>query len=147
MSKLIRNNLVRGLFKVRFETNKLCNACQLGKQTRNSFRPKNIVSTSRPLELIHMDLFRPTKIISLKGKKYDLVIIDDYSRYTWVMFLAHKDESFTIFQKFYKKVTNEKNTTTLAIRSDHGTKFENSQFDKFCCDHGISHNFSTPRTS
>ena len=61
------------------------------------------------------------------------------------MFLAHKDEAFTIFQKFYKKVTNEKNTTIVAIRSDHGTKFENSQFDKFYSDHGISHNFSAPR--
>ena len=82
MSKLIRKDLVRGLSKVRFETNKLCNAYQLGKQTRNSFRPKNIVSTSRPLELIHMDLFGPTKTTSLGGKKYSLVIMDDYSRYT-----------------------------------------------------------------
>ena len=70
-----------------------------------------------------MDLFRPTSTTSLGGKKYDLVIVDDYSRYTWVMFLAHKDEAFTIFQKFYKKVTNKKNTTILAIRSDHGIEF------------------------
>ena len=60
------------------------------------------------------------------------MIVDIYSRYTWVMFLANKDEAFTIFQKFYKKVTNEKNTTTLAIRSDHDTEFENNQFEKFC---------------
>ena len=88
-----------------------------------------------------MDLFGPTRTISLGEKKYNLVIIDDYSRYTWVMFLAHKDEDLTIFQKFYKKVANEKNITILVIRSDHGTKFEINQFDKFCCDHGISHNF------
>ena len=82
MSKLIRKDLVRGLPKVRFETNKLCDACQLGKQTRNSFRPKNIVFTSKPLELIHMDLFRPTRTTSLGEKKYGLVIVDDYFRYT-----------------------------------------------------------------
>ena len=61
------------------------------------------------------------------------------------MFLAPKDEAFTVFQKFYKKVTNEKNTTILAIRSDHGTEFENSQFDKFYFNHEISHNFFVPR--
>ena len=97
MSKLIIKDLVRGLPKVRFETNKLCDACQLGKQTRNSFRLKNIVSTSRPLELIHMNLFEPTRTTSLGEKKYGLVIIDNYSRYIWIIFLAHKDEAFTIF--------------------------------------------------
>ena len=97
MSKLIRKDLVRGLSKVKFETNKLCDACQLGKQTKNSFRPKNVVSTSRPLELIYMNLFGPTRTTSLGEKKYGLMIIDEYSRYTWVMFLAHKDEVFTIF--------------------------------------------------
>ena len=97
MSKPIRKDLVRGLSKVRFETNKLCDACQLGNQTRNNFRHKNIISTSRPLELIHMDLFGPIRTTSLGGKKYGFVIVDDYSRYIWVMFLAHKDEAFTIF--------------------------------------------------
>ena len=61
------------------------------------------------------------------------------------MFLAHKDEAFTIFQKFYKKVTNDKNTTILVIRSNYGTEFENSQFDKLYYNHGISHNFFAPR--
>ena len=62
------------------------------------------------------------------------------------MFLAHKDETFELFQKFVKKVFIEKNTTILSIRSDHGIEFENSQFEKFCLEHGISHNFSAPRT-
>ena len=114
MSKLIRKDLVRGLAKVRLETNKLCDACQLGKQTRNSFRPKNIVSTSRSLELIHMDLFGPTRITSLGEKKYGLVIVDDYSRFTWILFLAHKDETFLAFIKFYKRVSNEKKILLLS---------------------------------
>ena len=82
MSKLIKKNLVKGLPKINYERNRLCDACQLGKQTRNTFKPKNIVSTTRPLELLHMNLFRPTRIISLGGKRYGLVIIDDYSRFT-----------------------------------------------------------------
>ena len=97
MSKLIRKDLVRGLSKVRLETNKLYDACQLGKQTRNSFRPTNIVTTSRPLELIHIDLFGPTRTTSLGGKKCGLIIKNDYLRYTWVIFLDHKDEAFTVF--------------------------------------------------
>ena len=92
-----------------------------------------------------MDLFGPTRTTSLGGKRYVLVIVDDYSRFTWVMFLAHKDETFGLFQKFVKKVSIKKNTTMLSIRSDHGTEFENTQFEKFCSKHGISHNFFAPR--
>ena len=97
MSKLVKKNLVKGLPKVNYERNKVCDACQLGKQTRNTFKPKNIVSATRPLELLHMDLFGPTRTISLGGKRYGLVIVDDYSRFTWVIFLAHKDETFGLF--------------------------------------------------
>ena len=89
MSKLIRKNLVKGLPKVNYERNKLCDACQLEKQTINTFKPRNIVSTTRPLELLHMGLFGPTRTASLGGRRYGLVIVDDYSRFTWVIFLAH----------------------------------------------------------
>ena len=82
ISKLISKNLVKGLPKIDFENFRICDACQLGKQTRESFKSKNIVSTSRPLELIHMDLFGPTRTTSLGGKKYGLVIIDDFTRFT-----------------------------------------------------------------
>ena len=70
-----------------------------------------------------MDLLARTT--SLGGMKYALVIIDDYSRYTWVLFIAHKDKTFKDFKKFYKRVTNLKNQSVISIRSDHGTEFEN----------------------
>ena len=143
---MISRNLVKGLPKIDFDKFRICDACQLGKQTRGSFKSKNIVSTSRPLELIHMDLFGPTRTTSLGGKKYGLVIIDDFTRFTWVLFLAYKDETFSVFEKFYKKVINEKNLTLVNIRSDHGTEFENQFFEKFCEENGIGHNFSVPRT-
>ena len=146
MSKLIKKNLVKGLPKVNYERNRLCDAYQLGKQTRNTFKPKNIVSTTRPLELLHMDLFGPTRTASLGGRRYGLVIVDDYSRFTWVMFLTHKDETFELFQKFTKKVFTEKNSNIISIRSDHGTEFKNSLFEKFYSEHGINHNFLAPRT-
>ena len=124
MSKLAKKNLVKGLPKVSYERNRLCDACQLGKQTRNTFKPKNIVSTTRSLELLHMDLFGPTRTTSLEEKRYGLVIVDDYSRFTWVMFLAHKDKTFALFQNFVKNISIEKNTTILSIRSDHGAWYK-----------------------
>ena len=75
MSKLVKKNLVKGLPKVNYERNRLCDACQLRKQTRNTFKPKNIVSTTRPLKLLHMDLFGPTRTTTLGGKRYEFVIV------------------------------------------------------------------------
>jgi len=61
-----------------------------GNKLKLLFSSKNIVSTSRPLELLHLDMFGPTGNASIGGKRYGLVVVDDYSRWTWVMFLAHK---------------------------------------------------------
>ena len=93
-----------------------------------------------------MDLMGPTRTASLGGMKYAFVIVDDFLRYTWVLFIASKDEIFKIFKKFYKRIINLKSQSVISIRSDHGTEFENQFFDHFCIKHGIDHNFSTPRT-
>ena len=97
--KLAKKDLVIGLPKISFEKDRLCGACQQGKQTKISFKSKNIVSTSRPLQLLHMDLIGPSRTMSLGGKLYILVIVDDFSRFTWVTFLAHKNEAFSSFTK------------------------------------------------
>ena len=87
LNKLISKNLVIGLLKLKFEKYNFCEACQKGKQTKHSFKLKNIISTSKPLELLHMDLFGPSRTMSLCGNYYALVVVDDISRYTWTMFL------------------------------------------------------------
>ena len=104
LSKLSRKELVIGLPKIKYEKDRLCKACQHGKQTKKSFKSKNIVSTSRPLQLLHMDLFGPSRTASFGGKYYCLVIVDDFSRYTWVMFLTTKDEAFPFFTRLIRKV-------------------------------------------
>jgi len=91
-------------------------------------------------------LFGPSRTLSLGGKKYGLVIIDDYTRLTWVYFLAHKDEPFENFKVFYKRVQNEKGFCISAIRSDHRKEFENVDFENYCRENGISQNFFCPRT-
>ena len=124
----------------------MCDACQKGKQVKNSFHSKNIVSILKPLELLHMDLFGPSRIKSFGGNYYALVIVDDFSRYTWTLFLTIKSEAFKEFKKFAVLVQNEKDLKIKAIRSDHGGEFQKELFENFCEEHGISHNFSAPRT-
>jgi hypothetical protein len=76
-----------GLTNVCFEKDRPCGAYQAGKQVRASHHAKNIMTTTRPLELLHMDLFSPIAYISIIGSKYDLVIVDDYTCFTWIFFL------------------------------------------------------------
>jgi len=102
LNKLKRKELVRGLPHQNFESNRICKACTKGKFIRSSFHAKNVVSTSRVLELVHMDLFGPNDIASLGGKKYYFVSVDDFSRFTLVYFLEKKSETCDYFSKFVK---------------------------------------------
>ena len=146
INKLISKDLVRGLPTKSFKDNQVCGTCIQGKQVRSSFKPKLTVSTTKPLELLHMDLCGPMRVLSRGGKRYVFLIVDEYSRFTWTLFLATKDETFTMFEMFAKLVQKKFNKEIISIRSDHGLEFENSQFLKFCITNGIEHNFSAPRT-
>jgi hypothetical protein len=88
LQKLSKLVLVKGLPVTKFVKDKICDACQLGKQTKSSFKKNKVISTSRSLELLHIDLFGPIRTASLSGKLYAFVIVDDYSRYTWVLFFC-----------------------------------------------------------
>jgi len=99
----------------------------------------------KPLELLHMDLFGPSRTMSLGGNYYALVIVDDYSRYTWTLFLESKSDAFSAFKKLARRLQNTKNSNIGSIRSDHGGEFQNEKFSKFCEKMGILHNFSAPR--
>jgi hypothetical protein len=79
ISQLNKLGLVRGLPNLKYSSDALCEACQRGKFSKTSFKAKKVISTSRPLELLHVDLFGPVKTASINGKKYGLVIVDDYS--------------------------------------------------------------------
>lgn len=108
LSKLFKHNLVRCLSNIKFEKDRVCEVCVKGKQTKSSFQPKNAVTSERILELLHADLLGPTKILSMGGKRYGFVIVNDFSRFIWVLFLSHKDETFEAFKKFCKKVQNDR---------------------------------------
>ena len=93
-----------------------------------------------------MDLVGPSRTRSLGGKHYAYVIVDDYSRFTWIMFLTSKDETCSLFEVFTKRVQNEQGSHILAVRSDRGGEFENHRFNTFCEENGILHSLSAPRT-
>jgi transposase InsO family protein len=92
-----------------------------------------------------MDTVGLSWVRSMGGKWYVLVIIDDYSRYSWVFFLESKDEVFVHFRLFALRLNNEHPNCLKAIRSDNGTEFRNASFDEFCLEHVIDQQFSTPR--
>src|SRR5438105_8063356 len=146
LKKVFKSNLVRGVKDVTFEKDKLCGAYQVGKQVANTHPHKNFMSTSRPLELLHMDLFGPTTYKSIGGNLYCLVIVDDYSRYSWVFFLQEKSETMGIFKKFAKRAQNLFDNKIVKIRSDNGSEFKNSHIDHYCDEHGIKHELSSTYT-
>ena len=106
-----------------------------------------MVSTFRCLELLHMDLFGPSAVRSYGGNYYTLVIVDDYSRYTWTRFLKNKTQAFEEFKIFSKKVQNQLGCKIVSIRTDHGREFDNKvQFGVYYDANGVTHNLSAPRT-
>nr|GEW61409.1 hypothetical protein [Tanacetum cinerariifolium] len=146
MNKLVKGNLVRDLPSKLFENDQTCVACQMGKQHRASCKHKTENSISLPLYLLHMDLFGPTFIKSLMKKKYCLVVIDDYCRFTWVFFLATKDETISILKPFINGIENLVDHKVKVIRCDNGTEFKNKEMNQFCEMKGILRQFSVART-
>jgi len=96
--------------------------------------------------MVHMDLCGPMKVRSRGGSRYVFVLVDDYSRYVWPIFLFTKDETFDEFVVLMKLAQNKYENKLVSIRTDHGTEFDNQAFIKYCRENGVGHNFSAPRT-
>ncbi|GJW08908.1 retrovirus-related pol polyprotein from transposon TNT 1-94 [Tanacetum coccineum] len=93
INHLAKYGLVRGLPKLKFEKDHLCLACAIGKNKKQSHKTKSKDTNQEKLYLFHMDLCGPMRVTSINGKKYILVIVDDYSWFKWVKFLASKDKA------------------------------------------------------
>ncbi|GKE82756.1 putative ribonuclease H-like domain-containing protein, partial [Tanacetum coccineum] len=146
INKLVKENLVRSLPLKHFENDQTCVACLKGKQHRASYKSKVMNPITKPLFMLHMDLFGPTFVSSLMHKKYCLVITDDYNRFTWVFFLATKDETSEILKNFIKEIENLVDKKVKIIRCDNGTEFKNKVMDDFCREKGIRREYSVART-
>nr|GEU45071.1 hypothetical protein [Tanacetum cinerariifolium] len=146
MNILVKGNLVRGLPTKVFEIDNTCVAYKKGKQHRASCKTKPISSMDQPLYRLHIDLFRPNFVKSMNKKSYCLVVTDDYSRFTWVFFLASKDETSLILKTFITGLENQLSLKVKVIRSDNGTEFKNHDLNQLCGMKEIKREFSVPRT-
>jgi transposase InsO family protein len=146
LHKLLKGKHILGLTNIHFEKDRICSACQVGKQVAVHHPQKNIMTTDRPLELLHMDLFGPITYISIDESKYCLVIVDDYSRFTWIFFLQEKSQTQETLKRFLRRAQNEFGLRIKKIKSDNGTEFKNSQIEGFLEEDGIKHEFSSPYT-
>ncbi|GJS74029.1 retrovirus-related pol polyprotein from transposon TNT 1-94 [Tanacetum coccineum] len=120
INDLARNNLVTGLPKFKYHKEHLCPLCKQGKSKRASHPPKPVPNSKKRLHLLHMDLCGPMRIVRINGKRYVLVIVDYYSRYTWVHFLRSKDEAPKVIKTFLKRITVLLQAPVIIVRIDNG---------------------------
>nr|GEU92759.1 retrovirus-related Pol polyprotein from transposon TNT 1-94 [Tanacetum cinerariifolium] len=146
INDLARKDLVRGLPRLKFETDHLCSACQLGKSKKHTHKPKTENTNLEVLNTLHMDLCGPMRVQTINGKKYILLIVDDYSRFTWVKFLRSKDETPEVVIKFVQQVQVGLNKTVRYIRTDNGTEFINQTLTEYYERLGIFNQKTVPRT-
>nr|GEV66628.1 hypothetical protein [Tanacetum cinerariifolium] len=142
INHLARQGLVRGLSKLKFEKHHLCSACAMGKSTKKTHKPKSEDTNQEKLYLLHMDLYGPMRVESINRKKYILVIVDDYSRFTWVKFLRSKDETPDFIIKFLKMIQVRLKVPVRRIQTDNGTEFVNQTLRDYYEEVGISYETS-----
>ena len=146
VAKVSKLEAIEGLPKFGKAEKTIYGACQMGKQTKASHHKVNVIATLCCLELLHVDLMGPTRTESLRGKRYIMVIVDDFLGYTSVEFLREKSEACEKLKILCKRLQNEKRVPIVKIRSDHGKEFENARFELFCEKNVIKKEFSSPKT-
>ena len=136
------NNQVKPIPKRTLST---CEGCLLGKSTRRTFKESHTRQT-KPFALIHMDLAGPMRTRSIQGSFYYYVLVDDYTRFKWVLFIQTKDQALERFKTFVTFITTQFNTPIRAVRSDRGGEFISSEFSKFLEEKGIYHQLTAPHS-
>nr|GEW34968.1 hypothetical protein [Tanacetum cinerariifolium] len=147
INHLARQGLVRGLPKLKFEKDHLCPACAMGKSKKKSHKPKSEDTNLEKLYLLHMDLCGIMRVESVNGKKYILIIVDGYSRFTWVKCLRSTDEALDFIIKFLKMIQVRLKVPVRHIRTDNGTEFVNQTLREYYEEVGISYEASVACSS
>ncbi|KAI3714929.1 hypothetical protein L6452_21891 [Arctium lappa] len=146
LDKLVKLNLVKGLPSLKFNKDHLCSACEMGKMKRSSHKTKSEKNCHRPLHMLHVDLCGPISIQSLAVKKYILVLIDEFSRFTWIEFIRAKSDVPEILIRLLKRLQVLFSSKVQKLRSDNGTEFKNAKINSYLSEEGITPNFSASRT-
>ncbi|GJV97777.1 retrovirus-related pol polyprotein from transposon TNT 1-94 [Tanacetum coccineum] len=143
---LLKYDIMTGLTKLKFVKDYLCSSCELGKAKRKSFKTKTTLSIKQWLQILHMVLCGPMRVESFNGKKYMLVIINDYSRYTWTHFLRSKYETLEVLIDFLKLVQRGLHAQIRTVRTNKGTEFLNLTLHAYFAQEAIEHQTSTAQT-
>ncbi|GJX37698.1 retrovirus-related pol polyprotein from transposon TNT 1-94 [Tanacetum coccineum] len=146
LNKLAKDGLARGIPRFKFHKDHLCSACALGKSKKSSHQPKAENTNQEKLYPLHMDLCGPMRVASINGKRYILVIVDDYSRFTWVRFLKTKDEALRAIIKCIKNIQVSLKAAVQNVQTDNGTEFVNQTLREWYENVGITHQTSVART-
>ncbi|GKB21866.1 retrovirus-related pol polyprotein from transposon TNT 1-94 [Tanacetum coccineum] len=139
-----KKDIMIGLPKLKYLKDQLCSSCELSNAKRSLFKTKAIPSSKGRINLLHMDLCGPLRVESINGKKYILVIVDDYSRYTWTLFLRSKDETPEVLKDFLKMIQCNLQAQVISVRTDRGTEFLNKTLHAYFKEERIEHQTSTP---
>nr|GEX02035.1 ribonuclease H-like domain-containing protein [Tanacetum cinerariifolium] len=123
---LLKKDIVIGLPKLKCVEDQLCSSCELSKAKRSSFKSKAVPSSKGKLNLLHMDLCSPMRVASINGKKYILVIVDDYTRYTWTLFLRSKDETPEVLKDFLTMIQRNIQAPLIIVRSNPSTNVQST---------------------
>nr|GEV77384.1 hypothetical protein [Tanacetum cinerariifolium] len=137
---------MNGLQKSKFVKDQLCSSCEMGKSKISSLKTIFVTRSKKRLHLLHKDLCGPMRVESINGKKYILMIVDDYLRYTWTHFLRFKDETPEVLKDFIKMISWNLQTHVIIVRTDKGKEFLNKALHVYFKEEGIEHQTSTPRT-
>ncbi|GKC03285.1 retrovirus-related pol polyprotein from transposon TNT 1-94, partial [Tanacetum coccineum] len=143
---LSKKDVVIGLLKLKYVKDQLCSSCEMSKAKRSSFKPKTVPSSKGRLNLLHMDLCGQMRVASINGKKYILVFVDDYSRYTWTLFLRSKVETPEVLKDFLTMIQRNLQAPVIFVRTDRGIEFLNKTLNAFFKEEEIEHQTSKPRT-
>ena len=146
LSIVSKHESVLGIPKLSRMSNGVCGPCQLGKQMKAKHPGIQTSATSRPLKLLRLDLMGPTRTESLGGKRYIVVVVNDFTSYTWVILLRSKSDASEHIETLCTRLHNEKSLKIDRILSDHGKEFKNSYMESFCAKSSISQEFSAPIT-
>ncbi|GKE35438.1 retrovirus-related pol polyprotein from transposon TNT 1-94 [Tanacetum coccineum] len=146
INMLSKKDVLIGLPKLKYIKDELCSSCKVSKAKKSSFKTKVVPSSKERLNLLYMDLCGPMQVASIIGKKYILVIVEDYSRYTWTFFLRSKDEIPEVLKDFLTMIQRNLQAPVISVRTDRGTKFLNKTLNAFFKEEGIEHQTSTPQT-
>jgi hypothetical protein len=127
--------------------NEFCDGCTIRKQHHTPFPRAMTFCVEWQLELMHTDLCGPITPPTTGGKKYFLLIVDDFSRYMWLELIRSEDETLCFFKKVNALAENERGRRLLAFRSDHGGEFNSADFTSFRKENGIRHLTTAPYTT